>query len=267
MLNQHGISFLYDNPLRLSEGNKSVLLHPGFYLPESGTYVEYFSRVGIVDYEARIKGKVYERRTRTRHLTSAVSPRATPPIDEPNSHFVPHHAQFTAPPDGATIGRVTSKLLQFETASDPSAGVTTILLPYHDAPATNPHPPTRNEKNNEPVSPPFTPRHHTPQPRPPPPKSHINRRHPQPHTRPYSPPANPTHPPLNNSNHHSHPPENQTNHPTQTPKNQTPHTTKAWAQKRSRNYRCPLPKKTQPSKPTPKKKRSTIEDRVAPNPS
>ena len=57
VLNQYGIPFLYENPLKLSEGKRTVLLRPDFYLPESSIYIEYFGRVGNADYDARIQRK------------------------------------------------------------------------------------------------------------------------------------------------------------------------------------------------------------------
>ena len=131
-------------------------------------------------------------------------------------------------------------------------------------PLPTPNPPTRKEKNYETVSPPSHPAlvHQNPDPRYPNPTSIVVTRNP---TRDPTPPDEPnTSPPSTTPTTKATTRRKHTTSPTQTPRHQKPLTTKAWARKRSRSYRCPLPPKASTQQTNPQEE--TVYDRRSGSP-
>ena len=56
-LDQYGIPYIYEQPVRIKVNEKIRNFRPDFYLPQHNVYIEYYGRAGNNDYDLRTRTK------------------------------------------------------------------------------------------------------------------------------------------------------------------------------------------------------------------
>ena len=56
-LDRHGIQYIYEPPVAVTQRDKVRIWYPDFHLPEYGVYIEYYGMVGNPDYDRGVTEK------------------------------------------------------------------------------------------------------------------------------------------------------------------------------------------------------------------